>query len=281
MNSLTTQLSAIAKTLNFTEDGGNTAVKIINEDVEKTTRGLIRQLIDSLPPTTRMVLVNAIYFKGAWEHPFKKEDTKEAATFHLSGAEKKTVKVAMMSKERSWPYFEDYDRTNCKAVLLDYNAGNIAMLLVLPAEGVSLGDFITKQLTGQLLNAAIRGTYAQGKVRLEVPRFKLTGHHKLAASLRALGLTDVFTNGAANLSGISPRFEELVVSEVIQQAVIEVNEEGTTAAAGTALLLLGSSRFPPKPKEFIADRPFLYALVTKDTHQVLFIGAVEDPTKAK
>ena len=85
--------------------------------------------------------------------------------------------------------------------------------------------------------------------------------------------------GTANLAGISPRSDQLRVSDVIQRAVIEVNERGTEAAAGTATVLLGSSRFPPQPKQFTANRPFLFALVTKDRPQkILFVGAVEDPT---
>ena len=278
MSALSSQLQTVAKQLDFS-NANKEALQTINKDVEDATHGLIKQLLSQIEQTTRLVLVNAVYFKGGWQKPFDKDATNENGQFNLA-KDGKVVKVAMMSRNDKWPYYLD-KATNCKAVQLDYHTAesNIAMVLILPSQGVSLATFIKSQLTATLLEQILDNLYSSGDVQLKLPRFKLTGSHKLSKACNSLGIQDIFSQANANLSHISTD-SNFFVSEILQKAVIEVNEEGTKAAAATVVLLLGSSRFKPEPKEFIANRPFLYALVTKQSpRQILFIGAVEDPTK--
>lgn len=254
------------------------ALSTINGDVSTATKGLIPNLLDSIDPATRVVLVNAIHFKGLWASQFKKELTTEGADFTKSNGE--VVRAALMFKKAKFPFYYD-EESKAKFVRLDYQpeGGNIAMVLVLPDHGVSLESYIRDSLKSATLQEKLNRLRKGDDVRLTLPRFKLESTHHLSGPLQSLGVRSVF-GPQADLSKLSFS-KQLYVDQVIQKAVIEVNEEGTEAAAATAIMMRCMMLTPEE--EFTADRPFLYMLVAKhaSAHQILFVGTVEDPTKSQ
>ena len=219
-----------------------------------------------------MVLVNAIYFMGDWKTPFNEELTKLDGQFRTTSGS--VVKTAMMIDTRRVPY---YEHSGSKAVLLDYSECNLAMVLILPPEEVPLRTYIRSHLTPEFLRSILHNLNQTQRVRLTIPRFRVESPElKLIPFLRSLGISDIFTT-KANLHKISR--EPLYVSDVLQKAVIECNEKGTKAAAAIAIVMVKRSK-KPQPKEFTADRPFLFALATKESlPKIIFAGAIEDPTR--
>ena len=276
---LTKELNSTGKELDFCGQKAQ-ALNIINTDVSNATNGLIDKLLEKIDDGTVLVLVNAIYFKGLWEKPFSKDETNKAGEFRTSSGA--VIQTPLMFKRKKFPYFFD-EHSKTKAVQLNYQKeGNIAMVLILPGEGVPVSSFLKGELSSEKLHHILEHLSVRPQVSLTLPRFKLSATHQLIEPLKKLGVTDVFDPSKANLSHISSS-GPLVVSEVIQKAVIAVDEEGTEAAAATAVrVMYCMAALPPRDEEvaFTADRPFIFALVTQDTpKQVLFIGVVEDPSK--
>lgn len=277
MNVLTKQFLATGKQLDFVS-GRQQALSTINFDVEQATKGLIPKLLEEIDPLTKVILVNAIYFKGLWAAQFDKNFTNEAGEFRKTNGQ--LVKVPLMFKKKKFPYYYD-ETTKAKLVQLDYKSGgNISMVLVLPDEGVSLTSYIKNHFTNDTILQSLDRLESFDDVNLTLPRFKVSSTHYLVPTLQLLGIREVFGPGA-NLSKVSPNHEQLYVSEVIQKAVIEVNEEGTEAAAATSIMMRTLMLAPEQ--QFRADRPFLYMLVAKhgqkQARQILFVGVVEDPTE--
>ncbi|KAJ6217954.1 hypothetical protein RDWZM_009111 [Blomia tropicalis] len=292
VSTLTNQFNAIGKQLDFA--GSNAmALKTINDDVEKATKGLIKQLLSQIDKSTRIVLVNAIYFKGTWKNQFSKGQTNENGEFKKSNGS--IVKAAMMFKKSKLPFFHDETKLKAKFVQLDYKSeGNISMVLVLPDEGNSLKQFINSEwFETDHLHSVMDKMNSSIDVILTIPRFKISCTHYLVDHLKPLGINEVFGDNA-DLKGITNCSEPMCVGDVIQKAVIEVNEEGTEAAAATRIrcvLCCASSNV-----YFDANRPFLYMLVANhggsgcvgnfnrfkaSARQVLFAGVVEDPNVSK
>lgn len=287
VQTLTKQFAANAKELDFVGAKG-AALQSINGDVEQATKGLIKDLLQDIDPTTRVILVNAIYFKGLWAAQFDKAVTDESGQFHLSSG--KSVTVPLMYKKKKFPFYHD-EEAKAKFVQLNYKSGsaggdgddggNIAMVFVLPDEGQTLESYISQSFSPAAVLENLDKLSAFDDVNLHLPRFKLASTHQLVTTLQQLGIHEVF-GPRADLSRVSPNSEQLYVSDVVQKAVIEVNEEGTEAAAATALMMRMMMLTPEV--DFRADRPFLFLLVAKHgdkARQVLFVGAVEDPTKAE
>ena len=279
MTILTEQLYAVAKKLDFV-DGRTEALRVINSDVDQATKGLISKLLDTIDSTTQLIIVNAIYFNGLWEKSFNPKQTIEDGDFHTTGG--KIVKTPMMHMIKSFSFFKDPE-TGMKIVQLNYQKeGNIAMVFILPKEGVGVETLLkSNQLIGKNFEKLL-AKLSKFEVNIMLPRFKLNATHMLVEPLRQLGIRDIFDPSKANLTLISANTSRrLCVSEIIQKAVIEVSEKGTEAAAATAVMVLRFCAMSPKQAQFTADRPFLFALVTTDTipRQILFVGVVEDPTK--
>jgi serpin B len=246
------------------------ARRAINAWVEERTQGKIANLIQpgDLGTTTRLVLANAIYFKGRWSVPFEKGATEEAA-FHV--AAKRDVRVPTMHRTSGLPFWAG---DGLKAVSLPYGRGDLAMVVVLPDEADGLGA-LEARLTAENLEKWIGGL-RRNEVRVSLPRFSMTSRFKLADVLKAMGMQRAFTPGRSDFSGISSE-GDLVVSEVIHQAFVDVNEEGTEAAAATAVVLRAPSPVPPPPVEFRADHPFLFLIRDNATGSILFVGRVANP----
>lgn len=243
----------------------------INRWVEEKTSHRIKDLVPPgvITALTRLVLTNAIYFKGLWEIRFQKSDTKEE-DFFLKPEQK--VRVQMMSlKDVRFNYLENED---LQLVELPYAGGEISMLVLLPRTDLSAVEELLA--AGKLDELKVRMT--EEKIDLYLPRFKFETKYLMGGEegfLGKMGMPTAFSLGA-DLSGMTGR-QELQVTEVIHQAFVEVNEEGTEAAAATAVIV-GIKMIQQKPV-FRADHPFIFIIQERRTGSILFLGRVIDPRK--
>jgi serpin B len=248
------------------------ARKDINAWTAARTGNKIKELFpaDSLDALTRLVLVNAVYFKGAWQQPFKKDMTFEA-DFTKTGGEK--VKAQMMSAPgtRDAGYTENDD---FQAVRLPYKGGGLSMLVLLPREGKSPAD-LEKGLDGARLDE-IRKSLNTEKVRVFLPKFSFSSGFKLNSALAGLGMPTAFTE-QADFSGMNGQ-KSLYIQNAFHKAFVEVSEEGTEAAAATGVAM-GLKSMPMGMLTFRANRPFLFFIEDPKSGLLLFMGRMEDPTK--
>jgi serine protease inhibitor len=235
--------------------------------VANQTRRKIQRLLDGdLPPLTRLVITNAIYFKGAWLHPFDKGRT-QTAPFHVSA--QKTVDVHLMQQDGDFNYFEG---EGFKAVELPYQGGDLSMILCLPEAPNDLASLATK-LSGEDGFAWVE-RLAPVEVDVLVPRMRIMSHFSLSGALTVLGMTNAFAD-TADFSGIS-RQQDLRLAEVVHQAFIDVSEEGTEAAAATAAIA-ALKEIAERPRIFRADRPFIFLVRDRASGVMLFLGSVSNP----
>jgi serpin B len=248
------------------------ARQTINAWVARQTDGKIRELFgpDSLSINTRLVLASAIYFKGNWVHPFPRNRT-ATGDFRLTAGNK--VSVPMMSQTETFGYYED---EHLQVLQMPYAGKNLAMLVLLPKSVNGLAN-LEAALTAPGLVAWVVGLREQ-KVRVELPKFKLTAGFALNDPLQALGMTKAFVGGQADFSGINGGREPLFLSAVVHKAFVDVTEEGTEAAAATGAEMATLS-LPSRPAVpvFRADHPFVFAIRDLRTGVVLFLGRVVQP----
>jgi serpin B len=246
------------------------ARKAINDWVEGHTNKKIKDLIPEgvLDRMTRLVLTNAVYFKGKWEVEFDKAVTKDGP-FKLGSG--KTADVPLMHRTGDMRYTETDD---VQAVDLTYKGGETAMTVLLPRKADGLAA-VEKKLTADTLAAVWKGLRRQ-EVVLTLPRFKVETKYTLNDTLVALGMKDAFDAGKADFTGMHTSPEKLYISHVLHKAFVEVNEEGTEAAASTAVVV-GTASAVVERKTFKADRPFLFAIRHAPTNTVLFLGRFEKP----
>lgn len=241
----------------------------INQWVADHTANRIQDLLPraSVDAATRLVLSNALYFKGSWAEPFDPHSTSNAAFNRLDAS---TVDVAMMHDGRSVSYGEG---ANYQLVDVPFDGGQLRMTLLLPAAGhfTEIRDQLSQQWWSQATAAM-----TSSSVILTVPKFSFTwGSKSLANALKSLGMTDAFDEAAADFSGIEPS-RQLYVGDVLQKAFIAVDESGAEAAAATAVTMRLSAA-PLNEKTFAADRPFL-CFIRDTSGEVLFAGQVLDPS---
>ena len=246
------------------------ARKTINAWVEDKTNRKIKDLIrrGDLDQLTRLVLTNAIYFKGQWATRFKKKRTR-LAPFSLGGPRLRiqTVRVPMMSQSAEFGYAE---RKDLQVLAMPYKGGRLSMVALLPRGDLSALD---KALTPATLKTWLAGLRTQ-EVNVYLPRFRITwGATDLVRPLKALGMRDAFTMGA-DFSGMDGT-RKLLISKVLHKAFVDVNEEGTEAAAATAVVMRLKSAM--RPLVFRADHPFLFLIRDNKTGCILFMGRVVDP----
>ncbi len=247
----------------------------INAWVEKQTRDKIKELIQpgNIDANTRLVLTNAIYFKGAWADPFKKELTREEP-FHLDGG--RSVPVKLMHQQRLYSYMETDDM---QAVEVPYAGQRLSMVVLLPKKIDALAA-LEKQMTPETIDRWVGQLHAQD-VELSLPKFKMTCEFELSKQLKALGMMAAFS-GNADFSGITTA-EGLAISKVIHKAFVDVNEEGTEAAAATAVVMRPTGMFhrPAPPVVFRADHPFVFMIRDRSTNAVLFVGRMKEMLNAE
>jgi serpin B len=244
----------------------------INAWVERRTEDRIRDL---LPPgivdeLTRLVLTNAVYFKGDWAESFPKSATHEA-DFHVTSD--KTTRVPMMTRtgdHRHWA------GDGLQVLELPYAGDQLSMVVILPDQADGLTD-LENRLNTSNLDRWLNGSRPR-PVQVFLPRFKLETSFELKDTLRSLGLTLPFDQVKANFSGITSH-EDLYISAIVHKAFVDVNEEGTEAAAATAVVI--EPRSAPiqssEPAVFRADHPFVFAIRDRLTGSILFLGRVQNP----
>jgi serpin B len=248
------------------------AVKTINVWVSDKTCGKIRELINSslIDKDTCLILTNAIYFKGEWEKEFEKSATKEETWF----GSKTTAKVPMMHQKGSYLYCEN---NSFQALDLAYKGSQLSALIVLPRKKDGLAALETQWADGDTYRQVTQRLDHEEAVLVSLPRFKMETEFELSGVLRAMH-ADLAFSDEADFTGIAD--EPLKLSKVIHKAFVEVNEQGTEAAAATAetMTLCAGPRGPePQPKVFNADHPFLFFIRDRKTNAVLFTGRFADP----
>lgn len=246
-----------ARQVDFTSQSG---IDTMNSDISNVTRGKINQMFsEPLDPQTVCVLVNAIHFKGLWNYQFDKSLTR-SEKFTMDDGETQQVDLMFQSyEERRDIKWTECQELNARALSLTYQGSGIKMLIILPNPGTPIGE-VEKKLTMDIVKSLYgRMRPTRGKIKLWLPRFKIESTFGLVPILQEMGVNDLFQRGKADFSGLAK--EPLFVSEVFQKAIIEVNEQGTEAAAATAIMVaLCSIRIEPEPILFRCDRPFIYML---------------------
>ncbi len=247
-----------------------TARQKINTWVEEKTQDKIKELIPPgvLDALTRLVLVNAIYFKGNWASQFAKEQTR-TAPFLVTSSQK--VEAPLMTQEHPFRYGET-DRL--QILELPYVGNDLSMIVLLPKEVDGLAKLETALTTPNLAQWTSR--LWETEVRVFLPRFKIAQGFRLNDTLTVMGMIDAFDELKADFSGMDGKENRLYIGAVLHKAFVDVNEEGTEAAAATAVIMLRAPTSPPPI--FRADHPFIFLIRENSTGSILFLGRVLDPT---
>ncbi len=246
----------------------------INQWVENQTKGKIKDLMpaDAITSDTRLVLANAIYFKGEWLNKFEEKNTSNN-DFYLGGTDK--VQVPMMhASEVSGKLLESND---LKLLSLPYKGKEISMVIIMPNKKESLDDFISKKLSDSALKGWLQKAGEIKEIQVSLPKFKLEQKYDLKKTLQKLGIKSVFNQALADLSGIDNGKKSLYLAYAVHKAFIEVNEEGTEAAGATGLGVNLKAAIPEHT--FKADHPFLFMIYDNKTESILFMGKLYNPTK--
>lgn len=256
----------------------------INSWVAEKTDGKIENLIapGQLTQETRLVLCNAIYFKGKWQTQFNPADTKPAPFYITTN---QAVTAPMMSHHGNFVIRRDED-DSVDLLAMPYIGGDLSMIILLPAneDGIEYRfnkkpqpalSTLEEKLTVRNLYSWLRELDATSpdEADISVPRFATTQSFDLSEQLISLGMVEAFNGGLANFSGMDG-MTGLYISDVVHQAYIQVNEEGTEAAAYTAV-----NSTQGIPESFIVDRPFIFIIRDNATGAILFLGRIVDPTK--
>ena len=256
---------AQVEALNFSDP--NSVVKI-NQWVTDQTNGKIKKMINQINPDDIMFLINAIYFKGIWTYQFDPQLTQKGQFYDPAG---NTVSCQLMQQERNFPYLQNND---IQAVELPYGDGDFRMAIVLPGKEISLQSLISNMSDEQLLNWL--GSFQSCQGVLEFPKFKFAYEKKLNDMLANLGMGVAFDGEKADFSNLYEGPGNAFISLVMHKSFIQVDEEGTEAAAATSVTITltsaGSDEFYMR-----VDRPFIFVLYDKPSQTILFIGKITEP----
>jgi serine protease inhibitor len=245
------------------------AAPVINSWVSEKTRGKIDRIVERLAPDMSLLLINAIYFKGNWARPFDDAKTEKRAFTLPDGSQKQHP---MMSQRGRYRYYRADD---FQAVRLPYSQGRMSMYIFLPSRDSSLTEF-QRNLTAESWEAWMtRFRSMEGQIIL--PRFKLEYEKTLNEALGALGMTVAFDRARADFEDLCPTPPRVWIDEVKHKTFAEVNEEGTEAAAVTAVGFAMASLVVQQPFRMIVDRPFFCAIRDDETGAVLFMGSIVEP----
>lgn len=242
--------------------------KLINHWVALETNDKIKDIIPDgmLNEMTRMVLSNAVYFKGAWRNRFDAKDTAKAP-FTLMDGSKIDVDMMATSMQTAGIVNEVFS-----AVALPYDGGSFAMALIMPKDF----EAYQKALTPEVLNKLFEDlNMSHAMVHLKMPKFKTESTFDLGEKLQGLGMTDAFDADKADFSGMTGQ-KDLYISDVIHKAYIDVNEEGTEAAAAT-IVGMSTTGMPAEELTINLDNPFIYMIYNTQTNAIVFMGHVVNP----
>ena len=245
-----------------------TASQRINTWIKRETRGKIKELIaiESIRPDTRLAIANAVYFKGKWANRFDKEKT-IAGDFWISP--KTATQAQMMRQKSTFPYFADEDT---QVLELPYRGESLSMLVLLPKERDGLPK-LEEQLSLENLTRWIKLLHP-ADVDLVLPRFKMSCRFSLTQTLMGMGISDALDRTLADFTRMAAQ-RPLFINVIEHAAIVEVDEEGTVAAASTGVSF-GCSQMPPQVT-FHADHPFIFLLLDRQTRTLLFIGKLVNP----
>lgn len=241
------------------------AVDAINDWCNEQTKGLIPEIIKEIPENTRLFALNSIYFKGAWEYKFEKEDTKKESFTNIDGSSSKTWMMQM----EEWLDYSSNDTWS--TVRLPYGNGSYSMYVLLPHEGISV-DAVVEGLDGATWEIE-KNRMRSCKVDLKLPRFETASDIKLVDIMISLGMERAFIPEMAEFGEMFENESEIFLGILKQKTKIIVNEEGTEAAGVTVGGMATGSIPENKPKTFHADRPFVYLIQEKSSNAIFFIGA--------
>lgn len=255
--------------VDFRHDPDKSRIKI-NDWVEDKTEEKIKDLLgpDTINQLTRLVLTNAIYFFGEWEHTFNPKATRESI-FWLD--ENKNVKIPMMYQESPFGYGVV---DGIQVLEMPYKGDSLSMVVFLPEKKDGIKK-LESSLSPENMKKWITVLRRQ-EVETYFPKFKMTQKFNLNDVLRSLGMKEAFTR-TANYSNMEPN-GELFISDVVHKAFVEVDEQGTEAAAATAVVM-ELAAMPMDTPVFKADHPFVFVIRERTTNSILFIGRLMDPTK--
>jgi serine protease inhibitor len=244
------------------------AVETINNWVSDNTNDRIPEIIDQIDPSTVMFLINAIYFKGIWKTEFNPESTYDG-NFYLNDGTIKTVRT--MALEEEIGYFENGIFQACE---LDYGQGNYSMVILLPKERASI-EAITEQFNSDTWDEWMH-SFEKDTVKLSLPKFTFDYEKKLNDILSLMGMGIAFDPSLADFTGINPE-GNLFISFVKHKTFVEVNEEGTEAAAVTIVGIDVTAYPGDETVHMYVDRPFIFAIREKTTNAIVFMGKVAEP----
>ena len=265
-----------ATNLDFKKDPEGSRITI-NNWVENQTNDKIKDLIPSgvIRTMTKLLLTNAIYFKGEWDKEFNKNNTKEES-FRTN--KNSTVKTPMMQRTDDEAIFNYAENSNLQILEMPYSGEELSILLLLP-KGDNLAKLESLLSTKKL--SEWKKDLEEQRVKVYIPKFKFETKYFMADDLKTMGMPIAFSD-SADFSGMTGE-KDLKIDEAIHQAFVEVNEEGTEAAAATAISMIPMSidfGLPKEPKipVFRADHSFIFLIQEKSTENILFMGRVVDPT---
>ncbi len=244
------------------------ALEIINGWVKEKTHDKIESILDQITRDHVMFLLNAIYFKGIWQKEFNDKNTEELPFFPADGM---AIKTETMQRTDTLPYSSN---ELFSAVQLNYGKGNYNMFVFLPHSGKDLNEII-EELNQETWQTWMNSFKETQNVDIKLPKFKYEYEIMLNDVLTDMGMGIAFT-GSADFTGIN-RHGGLLIDYVKHKSFIEVNEEGTEAAAVTVVAIERTSAGGPQKVQFIVNRPFLYAITERSTGAVLFMGTVKNP----
>ena len=254
--------NAAVETLDFSNPE---SVNIINSWVAENTENKITNIIERISPDQALFLINAIYFKGQWQNQFNPEATKEQFFYTDEGESKQHP---LMFNFGNYKYYEN---SNFQLVNLPYGSGRLGMNIFLPKKTSDLTKFMELLDSEKLTSWVEQMRFKEGKIQF--PRFKQEYETSLNDILQQLGATTMFDSSTADFSALSD--DSLAVDTVKHKAVIEVNEEGTEAAAATSIGAVATS--VTIPFNMIVDRPFFYTIQDNETGAIVFMGTIHDP----
>jgi len=244
------------------------AVNTINNWVSAKTNKAIPTIIDNIPAANIMYLINALYFKGSWRNQF---DASKTTDQNFYKEDKTTVQCKMMTQDITFPC---YGNDTFGAIELPYGQGNFVMTILLPKTGKTTSDILAT------FNASTWQTITDGllptSLKFSMPRFKMSYETSLNGLLSSMGMADAFNSTVANFTGINAG-GGLFISEVKHKTLVDVNEEGTVAAAVTSVAVTLTAM--PLIGVVTVDKPFVFVISEKSTGAILFTGRIMDPTK--
>lgn len=255
---------AALEEIDFSKPG---AASSINDWVRDETSGRIESIVDRISPETMLYILNAVYFKGLWTDPFDAERTRPLP---FATADGRSIEHPMMTESGRYPY---YEADGIQAISLPYGEGRMSMVVVLPSPDTSIEDFV-RGLGAEQWDRWVEGLRKrEGEIVL--PRFTIEYEEKLNDALAALGMVRAFDLEKADFSAMSAL--PLYVDEVRHKTFVEVNEEGTEAAAVTSVSMALTAVAPSSRFRMVVDRPFVCAIRDGETGALVFLGVIADP----